>query len=192
MAWLFTQDSLVDFLAFCFALNTMFSFSKIRRRFLLKFQGKLRKNLEKINLLEEDCKAMFADFPMDKKDRICRCLDLQKCSTEVEDTISYNRKFLDKASFVFQLCFAFFAFFSAVILLFSGAPLWKTYYYFTVLLLLPIVLFFAFWGIYWFVMLRKGSKLREMIDKQEVNLQKEKKLMQELLGSSQKDNPDKN
>ena len=56
MSWLFAIDSLVDFLAFVFALNTMFSFTRVRRRLLLRLQKGIQKSLDDLRPLVEDCR----------------------------------------------------------------------------------------------------------------------------------------
>lgn len=61
MSCFFAVDSLVDFLAFAFALNTMFSFTRVRRRLLLKLQKEIQQSLDDLRPLVEDCRKSIRE-----------------------------------------------------------------------------------------------------------------------------------
>lgn len=180
-SWLFAKESLVDFLTFCFALNTMFSFSRVRRRFLFKLQRDLREKLRPVEISEEDCKSKARELFADKSES-CEldCLKIHKCAMVVEDTIAFHRKILDKISCVFQHCFSIFAFLTGVIIVFSGSNFVKQYYYWSLFLLLPTIIFLLFWSLYPIATYKSKERLDNVTKEHLVTLDVAQAVMKEI------------
>ena len=177
---LFEESSLVDFLTFCFGLNTMFSFSRVRKRFLFNLQRDLREKLRIIELSEEDCKIRADALLVENNESSLACLELQKCTTKFEDTIVFHRNLLDKFSCLFQRCFSAFAFLTGVIIVFSGSDFIKQRYYWTLLLLLPTVLFLLFWSFYPVAIYVSKEKLYKIAKQHLITLDIGRSIMNEI------------
>lgn len=147
----FKVESLVDFLAFAFALNTMFSFAKIRRRLLFKLQNDIQDRLNELRPHIEDCKKEIHECIHEEESRknLERSLKLSKIYIQAEEKKSNYHKKLQKVSKIFQFIFSTAAVFSAVILVFSGMKWLNDHYQYTLFLLVPPILFYLTYFGYW-------------------------------------------
>ena len=143
-SWIFDKQSLVDFLAFCFALNTMFSFARVRQRLLWRLKKGLKEILEENAPAIMDIEAILRKASEDVKVQAIECFQIKDHIPEITEL---NRKYERRFNFIskmFQYVFYSFAFISAVLLVFSNCPLFLTHYKLSILLLVPSILFIFF------------------------------------------------
>lgn len=146
MSCFFAVDSLVDFLAFAFALNTMFSFTRVRRRLLLKLQKEIQQSLDDLRPLVEDCRKSIREACTEgNRDKVERALNLNSIFSKAEKKKKEYRGSLEYISNAFQGAFVFTAVVTAFALVFSQAPFLVAHYRWTVALLLPPAIFFCTW-----------------------------------------------
>ncbi len=140
-SWIFKEDSLFSFLAFCFALNTMYSFDRIRNRLLGRLQNGLREIVEENKSAIKDCEATLRKSHDSIKNTAKKCFDIKDYYSEIDNLNQrYERRF-EVISNVFKWTFGIFALISSVLLVFSQCPCLLVYYKFTVFLLTPCVVF---------------------------------------------------
>lgn len=146
MSYFFAVDSLVDFLAFAFALNTMFSFTRVRRRLLLKLQKEIQQSLDDLRPLVEDCRKSIREACTERnKDKVERALNLNSIFSKAEKQKKEYYDKLESVSHVFQNIFVLTAAVTAFALVFSQLPFLVVHYKWTAALLLPPAAFFCTW-----------------------------------------------
>ena len=181
MSWLFAIDSLVDFLAFVFALNTMFSFTRVRRRLLLRLQKGIQKSLDDLRPLVEDCRNSIQEACAKENKKAEEAIGLQTLFLKAEQQKQeyYNR--LECVSNIFQGIFVFTATVTAIALIFSRAPLLVAYYQWTIVLLIPPVAFFCV-GLWFRSKIESSAKeINEEAKRFKVKLCEVRDLMKEIL-----------
>ncbi len=186
-SWFIAKESLVDFLTFCFALNTMFSFSKIRNRLLFYLKKGLNKSLDSIQFWEIDfIESIPKNFPKGKKEKICECVGVSDCADKARKIESKHREILDKFSCAFQHVFWLFAVISAVFIIYSKCPYIENNHWITLFLLFPTGFLFIFFVVYYRVIDKDVVILDKEIKKHRIDLIKARTLMKEIISPRNK------
>ncbi len=143
------QDGLIDFLSVCFAINTMFSFSRLQRRLSFWIQNGMQKELNEINPIATDCSCKLKSCGLDEDAVNTKCL---------KGIIGYKDEFIQKKSFVCKcvknwllgakFVFCFFAVLCVVGILFSREPILVQHPFWVAMGGLgPVVVFFITYGL---------------------------------------------
>ena len=145
-SWIFDSSSLVDFLAFCFALNTMFTFDKFRHQLLWHLTKGVSKIVEENQVAItaiKDSEATLSKAPETVKELAKEIFDLKDYVGEID---SLKSKYKNKFTFfskLFQKVFMAFAIISAILLIFSKWPFFYKHYKYSVFLLAPCLLLYV-------------------------------------------------
>ena len=189
MPCLFAVDSLVDFLAFAFALNTMFSFTRVRRRLLLKIQKEIQQSLDDLRPLVEDCQKSIGEAcTKENKSKVERALNLNSVFSKAEKKKKEYQGNLEYVSNAFQGAFVFTAVITAFALVFSQTPFLVAHYEWTLALLIPPIAFFCDWLWFRFRIESSAREINQEAEQFKVRISGVRVLMEEIL--SPKNNPD--
>ncbi len=133
----FKYDSLVDFLSFCFTINTLFSFEKIHEWLSAKFNDEIKKCFDELVILKTSCETAFKNYNNSEKlTGFMRLNEIERIKKEIDSVKSSLKTALTAFHWIFSVA----AFLSGISIILSGVFTEKTYL-FSMLLLLPTVFF---------------------------------------------------
>ncbi|MBS1372068.1 MAG: hypothetical protein HPZ91_19160 [Lentisphaeria bacterium] len=178
-SWLYDPtNSMVDFMAFCFALNTMFSFSRIQRRMTMSLWTELVDCLDRLRPHIEDCEAEMKKLNETEKAQLEECLQLTQCYDRAINQKKSCHEFVRKVFQVFRYIFMGAATVSALCLVFSRMPFLTQCHLFTLMLFAPTIAFFLFsaWYRFW-VISRKVAEINKEVKEKCHSLEQAKRVM---------------